>query len=37
VVLIDPGLNTEEIFEGIDLPCLQERRMNNTLKAPVIE
>jgi len=34
VVLIDPGMNTEEIFGGIDLPCNIERRINNTIAAP---
>lgn len=34
VVLIDPGMNVEEIFGGIDLPCSLERRINNTISAP---
>lgn len=33
VVLIDPGLGAD-IFEGIDLPCITDRRINNAINAP---
>ena len=36
VVFIDPGLNTDEIFGEIDLPCMRETRMNNAIRAPLV-
>jgi len=34
LVLIDPGINFKSIFKGIDLPCNQDTRINNTDTAP---
>lgn len=34
VVLIDPGINFTNLFKGIELPCVKERRINNQLDAP---
>jgi hypothetical protein len=35
VVFIDPGLNTDEIFGEVDLPCNMELRMNNSYTAKI--
>lgn len=35
VVYIDPGINAEEIFGSVQLPCNVERRINNSIKAPL--
>ena len=35
VIMIDPDLKADQIFQGIDLPCVKEPRINNSLKAPV--
>jgi hypothetical protein len=33
--IIDPGYDIKEKFEEIDLPCNNERRLNNTINAPI--
>jgi len=33
--IIDPGFDIKEKFEEIDLPCNTERRLNNTMNAPL--
>jgi len=33
VLMIDPGLDVEQIFGDVQLPCEMVRRMNNTLNA----
>lgn len=35
VVLIDPGMDSRKAYEEVDLPCEQEKRINNALDAPV--
>lgn len=34
VVLIDPGIDYSNLFKGIDLPCVKQKLMNNSLNAP---
>jgi hypothetical protein len=34
--MIDPGLDVDEIFGDVELPCNTNRRLNNTLNAPVL-
>ena len=34
--MIDPGLDVDEIFGDVELPCNTSRRLNNTLNAPVM-
>ena len=34
-IMIDPDINIKEKFEEIDLPCNTERRMNNSINAPI--
>jgi hypothetical protein len=34
VLMIDPGMDVEEIFGDVRLPCELVRRINNTLNAP---
>ena len=34
VVLIDPGINTDEIFGDVELPCNLEPKLNNAVTAP---
>jgi len=36
VLMIDPGLDVEQIFGDVELPCNTSRRLNNTLNAPVV-
>ena len=36
VVLIDPGIDAEEIFGGVELPCNVERRKNNTVDGDLL-
>ena len=31
--MIDPGINIDEIFGNVQLPCEAVRRLNNTLNA----
>ena len=33
VLMIDPGINIDEIFGNVQLPCEAVRRLNNTLNA----
>ena len=33
--IIDPGYDIKEKFEEIDLPCNTDRRLNNTINAPI--
>lgn len=35
VILIDPDINIKEKFEEIDLACNKEKRINNTINAPM--
>ena len=35
VILIDPGIDYQKLFKGIDLPCIKEKRINNSLNAPI--
>ena len=35
VILIDPDINIKEKFEQIDLACNREKRINNTINAPM--
>ena len=35
IILIDPGLEVDKIFAGVDLPCNKVSRINNTSKAPL--
>ena len=37
VVLIDPGLNSKKSYEAVDLPCNKEKRINNTIDAPLLK
>ena len=37
VVLIDPGLNTKKLYEEVNLPCNQEKRINNAIDAPLLK
>lgn len=34
VVLIDPGIDYANLFKGIDLPCVKQKLINNSLNAP---
>ena len=34
VVLIDPGVNSKRLYQEVDLPCMKEQRINNSLNAP---
>jgi hypothetical protein len=34
VVLIDPGIDYTNLFKGIDLPCVKQKLINNSLNAP---
>lgn len=36
VLMIDPGLDVDQIFGDVELPCNLSRRLNNTLDAPVL-
>lgn len=34
VLMIDPGLDVDEIFSSVKLPCEETSRLNNTINAP---
>lgn len=34
-IQLDPGINIEEKYAKIELPCTQEERINNTIDAPI--
>lgn len=36
VMMIDPGMNTDEIFGDVKLPCEQVRRINNSTSSKLI-
>ena len=36
VLMIDPGMDTEQIFGDVQLPCEEVPRINNTLKSNLI-
>jgi len=36
VLMIDPGMDTDEIFGDIQLPCEQVRRINNSTSSKLI-
>ena len=36
VLMIDPGLDVDQIFGDVELPCNSDRRLNNTLNAPIL-
>jgi len=36
VLMIDPGLDVDQIFGDVELPCNLNRRLNNTLYAPIL-
>ena len=35
VILIDPGIDYQKLFKDINLPCMKEKRINNSLNAPI--
>ena len=36
VLMIDPGLDVDQIFGEVELPCNASKRLNNSLNAPVV-
>lgn len=36
VLMIDPGIDVDQIFGQVELPCNKNRRLNNSLNAPVV-